>query len=92
LIHGATHIVKDLVEFIKPHLLKFDTMSCGEGPTSDFPINNRKLVDYILIKFLSPGISNYANNISAMEKPKNQKHQKQSKKENLYYGNLRIFF
>jgi len=67
-------------------------MSCGEGPTSDFPINNRKLVDYILIKFLSPAISNYANNISAMEKPKNQKHQKQSKKENLYYGNLRIFF
>jgi hypothetical protein len=69
-IQGATHIVKDLVEFIKPHLLKCDTMSCGEGPTPDIPIHNGKLVDCVLDKFLSPAISNYANYISAMEKPK----------------------
>ena len=92
LIHGATHIAKELVEFIKPHLLKFHTMSCGEGPTPDIPINNRKLVDYVLIKLLLPAITNYANYISAMEKPKNQKHQKHSKKENFYYGNKEFFF
>jgi hypothetical protein len=27
-----------------------------------------------------------------MEKPKNQKHQKHSKKENFYYGNKEFFF
>jgi hypothetical protein len=70
LIQGATHIVKDLVEFIRPHFLKCESMSCGEGPTPDFPIHNKELVQCILDKFLSPAISNYANYISGMEKPK----------------------
>jgi hypothetical protein len=70
LIHGATHIVRDLIDFIRPHLLKCETICCGEGPTPDVPIHNEQLVNCVLEKFLSPAISNYASYISEMEKPK----------------------
>lgn len=70
LIHGATHIVRDLIDFIRPQLLKCETICCGEGPTPDVPIHNEELVNCVLEKFLSPAISNYASYISEMEKPK----------------------
>ncbi|KAI9550750.1 hypothetical protein GHT06_004943 [Daphnia sinensis] len=71
LIHGATHIVKDLVEFIWPHLLKCDTMSCGECHSPGIPRewHIRNILEILNNFFLLP-ISNYANYISAMGKPK----------------------
>ncbi|KZS08308.1 Uncharacterized protein APZ42_027789 [Daphnia magna] len=52
LIHGATHIVKDLIEFIRLHLLNCESML---RPDVEFPLSGSRVMVDVVVCYDQPG-------------------------------------